>query len=122
MNQPNRFLICRKFFGVTASAGAYRNAESTKRVTVTGPYRIDRNRTVLGLLGGYELARYAGGCAFVAWMCDWRGVEYIARGGGWISCLHVAVVPRHCTQQYVFLLARSRDLSLAVSFVRTGGG
>jgi len=31
-----------KFFSVTASAGAYRNAESIKRVTVTGPYRIDR--------------------------------------------------------------------------------
>ena len=43
---------------------------------------------ILGLLGGYELARYAGGCAFVACMRSWRGVEYIARGGGWISCLH----------------------------------
>jgi len=42
-HESNQLLICRNFFSVTASAGAYRNAESIKRVTVTGPYRIDRN-------------------------------------------------------------------------------
>jgi len=50
MNPLNLCLFCWKFFHVTASKGTYRNAESIKCVTVTGPYRIDRNRTVSKLL------------------------------------------------------------------------
>ena len=50
MNQPNQFLIYQKQFGLMAYAGAYRNAESTKRVTVTGPYQIDRNKRTNNVL------------------------------------------------------------------------
>ena len=39
-------MVYQFFFDVTAVNGEYQNAESTKHVTVTGPYRIDRNCTV----------------------------------------------------------------------------
>src|ERR1700691_1046315 len=38
--------VYRNFFDVTVVNGEYRIAESIKRVTVTGSYRIDRNGTV----------------------------------------------------------------------------
>src|SRR6267154_2060268 len=44
----------RIFLHVTVAQGEYRNAESTKRVTVTRSYRIDRNGTVLHLSHPYH--------------------------------------------------------------------
>jgi hypothetical protein len=49
----NIYPMYRKFSPVTAMRGAYRNAESTKRVTVTRSYRIDRNGTVQMII--YEI-------------------------------------------------------------------
>src|SRR6202050_4889566 len=39
--------VYQNFFDVTVVNGEYRIAESIKRVTVTGSYRIDRNGTVV---------------------------------------------------------------------------
>jgi hypothetical protein len=57
MNQPNQFLICWNFFGVTVSAGAYWNAKFIKHVMVTRPYQIDQNHTVHWLLFGGALGK-----------------------------------------------------------------
>ena len=45
--RPINHMAYRIFLDVTVAQGEYRNAESTKRVTVTRSYRIDRNGTVL---------------------------------------------------------------------------
>src|SRR6267154_4524980 len=47
--RPINHMAYQIFLDVTVAQSEYRNAESTKRVTVTRSYRIDRNGTVIQL-------------------------------------------------------------------------